>query len=141
MIKSSFCISLFDLNFNNSEKQAFQLKPSCTSTIAFSLESTDDKLYSFIRGGDFTYSKDIVPNLKYIKEKFPNIRIKTNYLIGAFNIENMFTDMEKLIEDGFDLSDIVEYFILELRDYTDNRYMDDIRRLKEMEAEKAEANE
>jgi len=46
-----------------------------------------------------------------------------------------------LIEDGFDLSDIVEYFILELRDYTDNRYMDDIRRLKEMEAEKAEAND
>ena len=32
-----------------------------------------------------------------------------------------------------DLSDIVEYFILELRDYTDNRYIDDVRKEKEKE--------
>lgn len=76
-------------------------------TIAFSLESTNDKLYSFIRGGDFSYSKDVVPNLKYIKEKFPNIRMKTNYLIGAFNIEHMFEDMEKIIQDGFDELNVI----------------------------------
>jgi hypothetical protein len=36
----------------------------------------------------------------------------------------------------------VEYFILELRDYTDNRYMDDVKKEKEKQAEEeAKANE
>jgi MoaA/NifB/PqqE/SkfB family radical SAM enzyme len=76
-------------------------------TIAFSLESTNDRLYSFIRGGKFTYSDIILKNLKHIKENFPKIKVKVNYLIGAFNIDNMFEDMEKLINDGFDEINVI----------------------------------
>ena len=54
---------------------------------------------------------------------------------GGYRMEMNVESCRPLIEDGFDLSDIVEYFILELRDYTDNRYMDDLRRAKEIEAE------
>lgn len=54
---------------------------------------------------------------------------------GEYRMEMNVESCRPLIEDGFDLSDIVEYFILELRDYTDNRYMDDLRRAKEIEAE------
>ena len=61
---------------------------------------------------------------------------------GGYRMEMMAESCKPLIEDGFDLSDVVEYFILELRDYTDNRYMDDIRKDQEAkEAEKAKANE
>lgn len=76
-------------------------------TIAFSLESTNDKLYSFIRGGKFTYSDIILKNLKHIKQNFPKIRVKTNYLVGSFNIDNMFEDMQKLIDDGFDEINVI----------------------------------
>jgi MoaA/NifB/PqqE/SkfB family radical SAM enzyme len=76
-------------------------------TIAFSLESTDDRLYSFIRGGKFSYSDTILKNLKHIKQNFPKIKVKVNYLIGAFNIDNMFKDMEKLIDDGFDEINVI----------------------------------
>tara|TARA_B110000196_G_scaffold9693_1_gene8142 strand:+ start:518 stop:775 length:258 start_codon:yes stop_codon:yes gene_type:complete len=54
---------------------------------------------------------------------------------GGYRMEMNVESCKPLIDDGFDLSDIVEYFILELRDYTDNRYMDDVRK------EKKEANE
>ncbi len=54
---------------------------------------------------------------------------------GGYRMEMNVEYCKPLIDDGFDLSDIVEYFILELRDYTDNRYMDDVRREKEKEAE------
>lgn len=61
---------------------------------------------------------------------------------GGYRMEMNVEYCKPLIDDGFDLSDIVEYFILELRDYTDNRYMDDVRREKEKEAEEeAKANE
>jgi hypothetical protein len=76
-------------------------------TIAFSLESTNDRLYSFIRGGKFTYSDTILKNLKYIKDNFPKIKVKVNYLIGAFNIDNIFEDMKNLIEDGFDEINVI----------------------------------
>jgi len=63
-------------------------------------------------------------------------------LMGGYRMEMNVESCKPLIDDGFDLSDIIEYFILELRDYTDNRYMDDLRKAKEIEAgEKAKANE
>jgi len=63
-------------------------------------------------------------------------------LMGSYRMEMNAESCKPLIEDGFELSDIVEYFILELRDYTDNRYMDDVRKdQEEKEAEKAEAND
>ena len=52
---------------------------------------------------------------------------------GGYRMEMSVEACKPLIDDGFDLSDIVEYFILELRDYTDNRYMDDVRKEKEKE--------
>ena len=52
---------------------------------------------------------------------------------GGYRMEMSVESCKPLIDDGFDLSDIVEYFILELRDYTDNRYMDDVRKEKEEE--------
>jgi MoaA/NifB/PqqE/SkfB family radical SAM enzyme len=76
-------------------------------TIAFSMESTNDKLYQFIRGGNFTYSKDILNNLKHIKSNYPNIHMKTNYLIGAFNIDNVIEDMTNMINDGFDEINVI----------------------------------
>ena len=54
-------------------------------------------------------------------------------LMGGYRMEMNVESCKPLIDDGFDLSDIVEYFILELRDYTDNRYMDDVRKEKEKE--------
>ena len=54
---------------------------------------------------------------------------------GEYRMEMNVESCRPLIEDGFELWDIVEYFILELRDYTDNRYQDDLRRAKEIEAE------
>ena len=54
-------------------------------------------------------------------------------LMGSYRMEMNVESCKPLIDDGFDLSDIVEYFILELRDYTDNRYMDDVRKEKEKE--------
>ena len=56
-------------------------------------------------------------------------------LMGGYRMEMNVESCKPLIDDGFDLSDIVEYFILELRDYTDNRYMDDVRKEKEKENE------
>ena len=55
-------------------------------------------------------------------------------LMGGYRMEMNVESCKPLIDDGFDLSDIVEYFILELRDYTDNRYMDDVRKEKENDA-------
>lgn len=49
-------------------------------------------------------------------------------LMGGYRMEMNVESCKPLIDDGFDLSDIVEYFILELRDYTDNRYMDDVKK-------------
>jgi hypothetical protein len=61
---------------------------------------------------------------------------------GGYRMEMNVECCKPLIDDGFDLSDIVEYFILELRDYTDNRYMDDVKKEKEKQAEEeAKANE
>ena len=50
---------------------------------------------------------------------------------GGYRMEMNVESCKPLIDDGFDLSDIIEYFILELRDYTDNRYMDDVRKDEE----------
>tara|TARA_R100001369_G_scaffold90923_1_gene130811 strand:+ start:226 stop:483 length:258 start_codon:yes stop_codon:yes gene_type:complete len=52
---------------------------------------------------------------------------------GGFRMEMCAEYCKPLITDGFDLEDIVEYFILELRDYSDNRYDDDIAKDKERE--------
>ena len=55
-------------------------------------------------------------------------------LMGGYRMEMNVESCKPLIDDGFDLSDIIEYFILELRDYTDNRYMDEERKEKENDA-------
>ena len=56
---------------------------------------------------------------------------------GGYRMEMCAEYCKPLINDGFELSDIIEYFILELRDYTDNRYENDVKR----EQEKAETND
>lgn len=58
-------------------------------------------------------------------------------IMGSYRMEMNAESCKPLLYDGFELSDIVEYFILELRDYTDNRYMDDIKK----DEEKAETND
>ena len=50
---------------------------------------------------------------------------------GEYRMEMNAESCKPLLYDGFDLSDIVEYFILELRDYADNRYMDEIKKDEE----------
>jgi MoaA/NifB/PqqE/SkfB family radical SAM enzyme len=78
-----------------------QLSRFRNPTISFSLESTDDRLYRFIRGGEYTYTGTIIKNLNHIKKHYPKIKVKAGYLIGALNIENIVTDLKQLKEDGF----------------------------------------
>ena len=59
-------------------------------------------------------------------------------LIGGYRMEMCVEYCKPLITDGFDLEDIVEYFILELRDYADNRYDDDIAKDEEKDRIKGE---
>jgi MoaA/NifB/PqqE/SkfB family radical SAM enzyme len=68
-------------------------------TFCISLESTQNNLYRFIRGGKYTFD-DIKNNIKYIKEKFPKLILKTNYVLGAYNIDNFKLDMENLRAAG-----------------------------------------
>jgi MoaA/NifB/PqqE/SkfB family radical SAM enzyme len=66
-----------------------------------SLESTQDNLYRLIRGGiKFSYSQ-IRDNVNYIRSHFPELTIKSNYILGAFNIDNFYEDMINLRKDGF----------------------------------------
>jgi hypothetical protein len=43
-------------------------------------------------------------------------------IIGKYTMELNAEQMKPLIDDGFELSDIVDYFTIELRAYAENRY-------------------
>lgn len=73
----------------------FEAKP----TFVVSLESTNNDLYQYIRGGKYTFD-DIRKNIAYVKENYPNLLIKTNYILGAWNIDNFTQDMENLRNAG-----------------------------------------
>lgn len=68
-------------------------------TFCVSLESTDDNLYQLIRGGKYTFS-DIRKNIQYVKNNYPNLVLKTNYVLGAWNIDNFEKDMHNLRDAG-----------------------------------------
>lgn len=68
-------------------------------TFCVSLESTNDDLYQLIRGGKYTFS-DIRKNIQYIKNNYPNLILKTNYVLGAWNIDSFKIDMENLRDAG-----------------------------------------
>ncbi len=44
-------------------------------------------------------------------------------ILGKYTMELNAEQMKPLIDDGFDLSDISDYFIMELRAYAENRYV------------------
>lgn len=69
----------------------FTAKP----TYVVSLESTNNDLYQYIRGGKFTYD-DVCKNIDYVKNNYPNLLLKVNYVLGAWNIDNFVNDMENL---------------------------------------------
>ncbi len=43
-------------------------------------------------------------------------------ILGKYTMELNAEQMKPLIDDGFDLSDIVDFFTMELRAYAENRY-------------------
>lgn len=66
-----------------------------------SLESTRNDLYRLIRGGvKFSYDQ-IKDNVKKIRHNYPTMKIKSNYILGSFNIDNFQEDMNRLRQDGF----------------------------------------
>lgn len=66
-----------------------------------SLESTKNDLYRLIRGGvKFSYDH-IRENVTYIKSHFSELVLKSNYILGAFNIDNFQEDMMNLRKDQF----------------------------------------
>jgi len=44
-------------------------------------------------------------------------------ILGKYTMELNAEQMKPLIDDGFDLSDIVDFFTIELRAYAKNRYV------------------
>jgi hypothetical protein len=44
-------------------------------------------------------------------------------ILGKYTMELNAEQMKPLIDDGFDLSDIVDFFTMELRAYAENRYV------------------
>lgn len=68
-------------------------------TFCVSLESTDNDLYQFIRGGKYTFD-DIKKNIQYVSKNFPKLILKTNYVLGAWNIDNFKYDMQNLRDAG-----------------------------------------
>jgi len=61
---------------------------------------------------------DILNYLDY-KAKFDRMA----NILGKYTMEYNAEQMKPLIDDGFDLSDISNYFIMELRSYAENRYV------------------
>ena len=43
-------------------------------------------------------------------------------VLGSYTMEIKVESMKPLIDDGFDLADIVDYFTIELEAYVENRY-------------------
>ena len=68
-------------------------------TFCVSLESTNDDLYQLIRGGRYNFN-DIKKNIKYVEKNYPKLILKTNYVLGAWNINNFANDMENLRAAG-----------------------------------------
>lgn len=68
-------------------------------TFCVSLESTNDDLYQLIRGDKYKFS-DIKRNIQYVKNNYPNLILKTNYVLGAWNIDNFKNDMMNLRDTG-----------------------------------------
>jgi MoaA/NifB/PqqE/SkfB family radical SAM enzyme len=75
-------------------------------TFCVSLESTNNDLYQLIRGGKYRYD-DIKKNIQYIKEHYPKLTLKTNYVLGAWNIDSFKTDMKNLRELGISETNIL----------------------------------
>lgn len=70
-------------------------------TISFSMETTQNLLYQFIRGGEYTFDH-ILKNIFYIKKNYPLLTIRINFLMTAWSINYVIEDLKKLINYGFD---------------------------------------
>ena len=56
----------------------------------------------------------------YLTYKAKFDRMKS--VLGSYTMEIKVESMKPLIDDGFDLADIVDYFTIELKAYAENRY-------------------
>tara|TARA_R110002073_G_scaffold200889_1_gene360099 strand:+ start:90 stop:305 length:216 start_codon:yes stop_codon:yes gene_type:complete len=56
----------------------------------------------------------------YLTYKAKFDRMKS--VLGSYTMEIKVESMKPLIDDGFDLADIVDYFTIELEAYVENRY-------------------
>lgn len=70
-------------------------------TYVLSLETTNNKLYKFIRGGKYNFD-DVSKNINYVKTNYPKLLMKANYVLGAWNIDNFKRDMENLRAVGIE---------------------------------------
>ena len=57
-------------------------------------------------------------------------------IMGSWRMEMNAENCKPLLDDGFSISDIIDYFTLELVDYCDNRYDEDVRKQNELNKEK-----
>ena len=110
----------------------FTAKP----TYVVSLESTNNDLYQYIRGGKFTYD-DVCKNIDYVKNNYPNLLLKVNYVLGAWNIDNFLNDMENLRLAGIEdcnilvIHDPLEQSIKIVNHEARNKWIDSFTRDKE----------
>ncbi len=102
------------LNYNNNDKTHINVLTNGTiindralkllsqfkdPKILYSLESTKNDLYSFIRGcqHDFDHLKQTI---EYVSKKYPNIIRWSNYIVGSLNAANYLEDMKNLRSAG-----------------------------------------
>lgn len=57
-------------------------------------------------------------------------------IMGSWRMEMNAENCKPLLDNGFSISDIIDYFTLELIDYCDNRYDDDVQKQNELDKEK-----
>tara|TARA_R110000796_G_scaffold196674_5_gene313085 strand:- start:693 stop:938 length:246 start_codon:yes stop_codon:yes gene_type:complete len=54
-------------------------------------------------------------------------------IMGTYRMEMNAESCKPLLDDGFSIADIIDYFTLELIDYCDNRYDDDVKKQNELD--------
>ena len=54
-------------------------------------------------------------------------------IMGSWRMEMNAESCKPLLDDGFSIADIIDYFTLELIDYCDNRYDDDVKKQNELD--------
>lgn len=112
-------------------KEALKLLNNFWSpAINISIESTNNELYRFIRGGTYIFD-DIKQTIQYVKENCPNIAIRSNYITGSLNVTDLLEDMKNLRSAGIEGLNLmlihypIEQGIHVLNKKTINKYLKD----------------